>query len=369
VIALWLIQRTINFFANIRAVNYWIENLYSLRSDQGNEPLKWIKLMLNVNLQDRPTAQTLFSMITNQHADSANSFNPKMFCGLYYVKDDESPPFSESDEERWINEPEEQRTPLLYLLLINLDPVLAQADQCSAVLESNTLQNQDLDHGSGDALGNNVFSGCDNTEGVGLSSSMDIDHVQATILPHEFYYTFPGCDNNEDKDGDDNNRGGFSSRTNSVNHLQSAHKVRRRRNCVLPDCDNNKGNGYLCLAQHIRSFHLSQKSNCSFPGCDNNGGKGFWDSSTLGNHMQSIHLGQIWNCTFPGCSNNQRRGFSRPSLLKGHVRSVHEGQKFNCTFPGCDKNDGRGFSRSTLLRYHIRSAHSGKKSQLDFPRP
>ena len=85
---------------------------------------------------------------------------------------------------------------------------------------------------------------------------MDIDYVQAATVSHKFNYTFPGCDNNEDKDGDDNNRGGF---------------------------------------------HLSQKSNCSFPGCDNNEGKGFWDSSTLGNHTQLVYLGEIWNCTFPGC--------------------------------------------------------------------
>jgi len=101
----------------------------------------------------------------------------------------------------------------------NLDPALAQADQCSAVLESNTLQNQDLDHGPGVALCNNVFSGCDNTDGVGISSSMDID-ISSAIVSHKFIYAFPGCDNN-DKDGDDNNRGGFSSRTNSARLLQN----------------------------------------------------------------------------------------------------------------------------------------------------
>jgi serine/threonine protein kinase len=75
-----------HFFANIRAVNFWIENLYSLGSDRDNEPLKWTKFMLNVNLRDRPTSQTLFCMITNQHADSDNFFNPQVFCGFAVLK-------------------------------------------------------------------------------------------------------------------------------------------------------------------------------------------------------------------------------------------------------------------------------------------
>lgn len=357
-----------HFFANIRAVNFWIENLYSLGSDRDNEPLEWIKLMLNINRLDRPTAPTLFSMITNQHADSDKFFDPKTFCCLHCVEDNESPAFSQSDDEWWIEEPGEQRTPLPYRLSTNLDPALAQADQYSAVLESNALLNQDLDHGSYDVLGNNVLSGCDNTAGEGISLPMDIDHIQAATVPHEFSYAIPDCDSNENKNGDDSNGGGFSPRTDSVSHLQSEHKLRRRQKCVLDGCDNNKGKGYLHLAPHVRSSHLSRKSNCSFPGCDNNGGKGFWDSSTLGNHRQSAHLGQTWDCTDPSCTNNQGRGFARPSLLKGHVQAVHMGQKFDCTFPGCNRKNGRGYSRSTLLRYHIRSAHSGTDSQPDSPR-
>jgi hypothetical protein len=246
--------------------------------------------MLNVNLRDRPTAQTLFSIITNQHADSDNSFNPNTFCGLCCAGDIEFPPYSKSDDECWIEEPEEQLTPLPYLLSTNLYHALAQTDQCSAVLESNTLQNQDLDHGSDDAACNNVFSGDGNTDGE-ISSPMDINHVQAAIVTPKFNYTVPGCDNNEGKDGDDRSGGESSSRTSSVNHLQSAHQVRRRQNCARPSCDNNKGKGHCALAQHIRSFHLSQKSNCSFPDCDNNGGNGFWDSSTLG---ESHTISPFW---------------------------------------------------------------------------
>ncbi|PMD37014.1 kinase-like protein [Hyaloscypha variabilis F] len=291
------------FFANIRAVNFWIESLYSLKSDRDNEPLKWIKLMLNVNPRDRPTAQTLFSIITNQHADSDNSFNPNMFCGLCCPGDIELPPYSQSDDERWIEEPEEQLTAFPYLPLTNLDPALAQTDQCSAVLECNALQNQDLDHVSENALCNTVFSRYGNTDGE-IWSPMDINHVQAAIVPHKFNHTFPGCDNNEDKDDDDSNGRGFSSRTNSVNHLQSAHKVRRRQNCDRPGCDNNKGKGYYILAQHVYSFHSSRNFNCAFPGCDNNEGKGFRGSITQRNHSQTVHSGQTWNCTFPDCNNN-----------------------------------------------------------------
>ena len=54
--------------------------------------------MDQVNVKRQPTRSP--DMITNQHADSDNFFNPKMFCGLYCVKDNELPPFLESDEER-----------------------------------------------------------------------------------------------------------------------------------------------------------------------------------------------------------------------------------------------------------------------------
>jgi serine/threonine protein kinase len=358
------------FCTKIKPVSFWIENLHPLRSDQDNEPLKWIKLMLNVNPRDRPTAQILFSMITNQHADSETSFTPAMFCGLCCCEDDESSFYSESDGERWIEEPEEQPSLDPYLLSINLDPALAQADQYSAVLESNIDQNEDPGHGSSDALSSNMFPSCDNKNEVGLSSSMDIDcSVQGAIVPHKSNFTFLGCDNNIDEDDDDNHESGILSSRNSVDHLQSSH-IDPHRNCVFPDCDNDQGKGFLdrdSITKHIRSTHLSQKLNCTFPGCNNNRGKGFQKTERLIYHILLIHMPQDRDCTFPDCDKNGRNGFQFPYLLRRHVQSVHTSQRFTCTFPGCDNKRGNGFSNPRLLKDHVRNLHSGIKSDCTFP--
>jgi serine/threonine protein kinase len=362
------------FYSNIKPVNLWIEKLRTLGSDQDNQPLTWIKLMLNVNLRYRPTAQILFTMITNQHADSDTSFNPATFCGSCCVEDDESSFYSESDGEHWIEGPEEQRTLHPYPLPFNAGPALAQLDQHSAELESNFRQNQDPGHGSNDDLSRNIVPSCENNNGVELSTSMDIArHVQIAIVPHRSNFTFPGYENNNkdynDDDDDDDDGSGILSPRNSVDHLQSSH-IDPHRNCVFPDCDNDQGTGFSdrdSLTKHIRSTHLSQKLNCTFPGCNNNRGKGFQKTERLIYHILLIHMPQDRDCTFPGCDKNGRNGFQFPYLLRRHFQSVHTSQRFTCTFPGCDNKKGNGFANAELLKDHVRNLHSGIKSDCTFP--
>jgi len=194
------------FYANLKPVDLWIEDLYTLGSYRDNEPIKWIKSMLNINPRDRPTAQTLFSIITQQQAGSDTLFSPVMFCGLCCLGGGDSSFGSESDGERWIEEPEEQRT-LHQYLSVNLDPALAQADQYSSALERNTHGEQDPSQRSNDALSNNIYPRCHN--------------------------------NNGDRDED---KGGFSSLRNPADHLQSAN-MDNSIDGMFPSYANTQGKG------------------------------------------------------------------------------------------------------------------------------
>ena len=365
-----------HFYANIKPTSLWIENLYTLKSDRDNEPLKWIKLMLNVNMRDRPTAQTLFSIITDQHADPDTSFSPAMFCGLCCVEDDESSFCPESDAERWVGELEEHPALDPYPLSINQNPALAKTNQYSTVLESNTRHEQDRGHGSNDALSNDKFSRHDNNDGVVLSSLMYTDrHFQAAIVPDRSNFAFAACDDNindgdgDDDDDDDDAEGWYSSPRNSIDQLRSAHSGQGF-DCTFPGCDNNKGRGFSTrnnMKLHVESKHQGKRFNCTFPGCDNNKGRGISTYKEMKVHVQSKHQGQRFDCTFPSCDNNKGKGFSSRNNMRLHVRSKHQGKRFNCTFPGCDNNKERGFSAHHQMKFHVRSKHQGKRLNCTFP--
>ena len=355
------------FYANLKPVDLWIEDLYTLGSYRDNEPIKWIKSMLNINPRDRPTAQTLFSIITQQQAGSDTLFSPVMFCGLCCLGGGDSSFGSESDGERWIEEPEEQRT-LHQYLSVNLDPALAQADQYSSALERNTHGEQDPSQRSNDALSNNIYPRCHNNNGDrdedkgGFSSLRNpADHLQSANMDNSIDGMFPSYANTQGK--------GSPTRGTMERRAQSRHQGQKS-NCTFPGCNNNQGKGFASIQimeRHARSRHQGQKSNCSFPGCNNNQGKGFSTPRSVERHIrskhQALHGDQKSNCTFPGCDNNQGKGFAVSRNMERHARSRHQGQKLSCTFPDCNNNQGKGFHPVAMDR-HVRVFHFGQQSRF-----
>ena len=296
-----------------------------------------------------------------------------MFCGLCCPEGDDSSFGSESDGERWIEEPEEQRT-LHQYLSVNLDPALAQADHYSAALESNIHGEQDPSQSSSDALSNNIFPRCHNNDGDrdegggGFSSLRNpAEHLQSANIDNSIDSMFPSYANSQEK--------GSPTRGTMERHTQSRHQGQKS-NCTFPGCDNNQGKGFAgihSMERHARSRHLHRgpQSNCSFPGCDNNQGKGFSTPGNMERHVgsrhQGLHRGQKSNCTFPGCDNNHGKGFADSLNMQRHARSRHQGQESNCTFPGCDNNQGKGFASIQSMERHTQSRHQGQKLNCTFP--
>jgi serine/threonine protein kinase len=85
------------FYANLKPAASWIKSLHNVGSEHDNEPLKWVKAMLNVTPQYRPTADALYGMITDEYTVTTAVLTPGTFCGSCCVEVNESASESDGD--------------------------------------------------------------------------------------------------------------------------------------------------------------------------------------------------------------------------------------------------------------------------------
>ncbi|KAH0558594.1 hypothetical protein GP486_004751 [Trichoglossum hirsutum] len=82
------------FYGNIDEAKEWMGMLQRLGADEDNEPLNWIKGMLDQKPESRPTALALLEDINSTDV-------PVLFCGPCCRQDEDSSDGSDSDGELW----------------------------------------------------------------------------------------------------------------------------------------------------------------------------------------------------------------------------------------------------------------------------